>query len=142
MENHRLDVVVILAGYSDKMEGFLKKNPGMRSRIAFHVPFADYSSTELCEIARLLSKKNGMSIDDEAVAKLEAVFESARVQGDFGNGRYVRNLFEQARMNQASRLLEKEFDDITTDEILTITAQDIVVPAHDKTPEKGRIGFC
>ena len=142
MENHRLDVVVILAGYSDKMEGFLKKNPGMRSRIAFHVPFADYSSTELCEIARLLSKKNGMSIDDEAVAKLEAVFEGARVQGDFGNGRYVRNLFEQARMNQASRLLEKEFGDITTEEILTITAQDIVVPAHDKTPEKGRIGFC
>ena len=141
MENHRADVVVIFAGYPDKMEGFLQKNPGLRSRIAFHVPFADYDSTELCQIADLISKKNGMQIDKAAFDKLEQAFDVARGDTDFGNGRYVRNVFEQARMNQASRLLEKDFESITTDEITTITADDIVIPTVKKT-EKRRIGFC
>lgn len=141
MENHRADVVVIFAGYPDKMDGFLQKNPGLRSRIAFHVPFADYDSTELCQIADLISKKNGMQIEKTALDKLEQAFDVARSDTDFGNGRYVRNLFEQAKMNQASRLLEKDFDSITADEITTITADDIVIPAVKK-PEKRRIGFC
>ena len=141
MENHRADVVVIFAGYPDKMEGFLQKNPGLRSRIAFHVPFADYDSTELCQIADLISKKNGMSIDKAALDKLEKAFDVARGDTDFGNGRYVRNVFEQAKMNQASRLLEKDFESITADEITTITADDIVIPTVKKT-EKRRIGFC
>jgi len=141
MENHRADVVVIFAGYPDKMEGLLQKNPGLRSRIAFHVPFADYDSTELCQIADLISKKNGMSIDKAAFDKLEKAFDVARGDTDFGNGRYVRNVFEQAKMNQASRLLEKDFDSITSDEITTITADDIAIPTVKKT-EKRRIGFC
>ena len=141
MENHRADVVVIFAGYPDKMEGFLAKNPGLRSRIAFHVPFADYDCSELCQIADLISKKNGMSIEKAAFDKLEKAFDVARGDTDFGNGRYVRNLFEQAKMNQASRLLEKDFDAITADEITTITADDIVIPTVKKT-EKRRIGFC
>jgi SpoVK/Ycf46/Vps4 family AAA+-type ATPase len=141
MENHRSDVVVIFAGYPDKMEGFLDKNPGLRSRIAFHVPFADYSSTELCQIAEMLSKKNGMKIETAALEKLERAFDAAKSNTDFGNGRYVRNVFEQAKMNQASRLLEKDFDDITSDEITTITEEDIVVPEKKKC-EIRRIGFC
>jgi SpoVK/Ycf46/Vps4 family AAA+-type ATPase len=140
MENHRADVVVIFAGYPDKMEGFLAKNPGLRSRIAFHVPFADYDSEELCEIADMISKKNGMRIDHDARIKLEKAFDLALTNTDFGNGRYVRNMFEQAKMNQASRLLEKDFDSITADEITTITADDIVLPEPKKC-EKRRIGF-
>ena len=140
MENHRADVLVIFAGYPDKMEGFLAKNPGLRSRIAFHVPFADYDSEELCEIADMISKKNGMRIDRDARVKLEKAFDLARTNADFGNGRYVRNMFEQAKMNQASRLLEKDFDSITADEITTITADDIVLPEPKKC-EKRRIGF-
>ena len=61
-------------------------------------------------------------------------------QGDFGNGRYARNVFEQAKMNQASRLLEKSYDDISTDDITTITADDIVIP-EAKKQEARRIGF-
>ena len=140
MENHRADVVVIFAGYPDKMEGFLAKNPGLRSRIAFHVPFADYDSKELCQIADMISKKNGMKIDTDALIKLEKVFDIAKADEDFGNGRYVRNIFEQAKMNQASRLLEKDFDAITTDDVITITAEDIIIPDSPKS-EKRRIGF-
>ncbi len=141
MENHRADVVVIFAGYPDKMERFLAKNPGLRSRIAFHVPFADYDSGELCQIADMISRKNGMKIDKDALGKLEKAFDVAKESDDFGNGRYVRNLFEQAKMNQASRLLEKDFESITADEITTITAEDIVIPETTK-PKKRQIGFC
>ena len=141
MENHRADVVVIFAGYPDKMEGFLEKNPGLRSRIAFHVPFADYSSTELCQIAEMLSKKNGMKIETSALEKLERAFDAAKTNTDFGNGRYVRNVFEQAKMNQASRLLEKDYESITAEDITTITEEDIVIPGTQKC-EIRRIGFC
>ena len=141
MENHRANVVVIFAGYPDKMEGFLEKNPGLRSRIAFHVPFADYTSGELCQIAEILSRKNGMKIEATALKKLERAFDAAKTNTDFGNGRYVRNIFEQAKMNQASRLLEKDFESITSDEITTITEEDIVIP-EAKKGEMRRIGFC
>ena len=141
MENHRSDVVVILAGYPDKMETFLQKNPGLRSRIAFHLPFADYNSRELCQIAELISKKNGMQIDKGAFDKLEQAFALIGSSDDFGNGRYVRNLFEQAKMNQASRLLERDFDSITTEDITTITADDIVIPTQNAKVTKRQIGF-
>lgn len=142
MENHREDVVVIFAGYPDKMECFLQKNPGLRSRIAFHVPFADYSTEELCEIARHIGRAKGMSIDDGAIDKLKILFDTARLQGDFGNGRYVRNVFEQAKMNQASRLMEFDLDTIGDREISTIMADDIVVPSAAKTNIQRKIGFC
>ncbi|MBQ9785492.1 MAG: AAA family ATPase [Clostridia bacterium] len=141
MENHRADVVVIFAGYPDKMEGFLHKNPGLRSRIAFHVPFADYDSRELCQIADMISRKNGMKIHKDAFDKLQKAFDVAKTNDDFGNGRYVRNIFEQAKMNQASRLLTKDFESITADEIITITADDIAIPEVGGRPKR-RIGFC
>lgn len=140
MENHRSDVVVIFAGYPDKMEQFLGKNPGLRSRVAFHVPFADYSTDDLCKIADMMSKKNGMRIDEAALCKLERVFDIARSDDDFGNGRYVRNIFEQAKMNQASRLVEKDLDSITDDDVITITEDDIIIP-EEKRFVKQQIGF-
>ncbi|MBE6785884.1 MAG: AAA family ATPase [Ruminococcaceae bacterium] len=141
MENHREDVVVIFAGYPDEMEKFLQKNPGLRSRIAFHVPFEDYDADELCKIAALIGKNKGISLEYAALQKLGTIFETARKQSDFGNGRYVRNVLEQAKMNQASRLLEYDFDDITTEEITTIKAVDIVIP-EIKIESKPKIGFA
>ena len=141
MENHREDVVVIFAGYPDEMESFLQKNPGLRSRIAFHVPFADYSAEELCQIAQMMGKNNGVHFEQAALDKLGTLFETARKQRDFGNGRYVRNILEQARMNQASRLLEGAFEDITTEEIKTIRAADILIP-ETKTESLRAIGFA
>lgn len=142
MENHRGEMVVIFAGYPDKMEQFLQKNPGLRSRIAFHVPFADYNPEELCDIAKLISEDSGMRLDEGAFEKLETVFSAACQRHDFGNGRYVRNLFEQAKMNQGTRLLKKDFSDITTEDILTITADDIILPETSPKTVKRYIGFC
>lgn len=141
MENHREDVVVIFAGYPDEMESFLQKNPGLRSRIAFHVPFADYNAEELCKIAELMGKSKGVCFDADAQEKLHAVFEDARKRSDFGNGRFVRNILEQAKMNQASRLLEYDYADITTEEIKTIKAVDITPPPEVKKEAKRTIGF-
>ena len=141
MENHREDVVVIFAGYPDEMEAFLQKNPGLRSRIAFHIPFADYSAEELCKIAQLMGKRKGVCFDADAQKKLRSVFEDARKRSDFGNGRFVRNILEKAKMNQASRLLKYDFDTITTEEIKTIKAVDIASPPEIKQEAKRTIGF-
>ena len=121
MENRREDLVVIFAGYPEEMERFLDKNPGLRSRIAFHVPFADYSAEELCDIAMLIGRQKGVSFSADAVEKLYTVFEVARLQPDFGNGRYARNAVEQAKMNMASRLLTMDLAAVTKE---TLTIQD------------------
>ncbi len=141
MENHRDDVVVIFAGYPDKMEGFLQKNPGLRSRIAFHVPFADYSTEELCGIAALIAKKKGLKLTDGAKEKLAGIFDEARTVKDFGNGRYVRNLIEKAKMAQASRLLTMDPELVSRDDVTTVLADDIeatrIAPGTGRRP----IGF-
>ena len=142
MENHREDVVVIFAGYSNKMKHFLQRNPRLRSRIAFHVPFDDYSTDELCEIARLMGRGKGINFDNAAMDKLSVLFQQAKAQEDFGNGRYVRNVLEQARMNQASRLMEYDLGTIRDEDISTITAADIELPMITANMTKQKIGFC
>ncbi|MCQ2534928.1 MAG: AAA family ATPase [Clostridia bacterium] len=142
MENHRDDVVVIFAGYPDKMEKFLQKNPGLKSRIAYHVPFSDYNTEELCEIAKLIAKKKGLEFAEDANDKLIDLFEKARVDDDFGNGRYARNVIEKARMTQASRLLTMDFDSISREDIGMIIADDIEIPMTTTKSEKKRFGFC
>lgn len=141
MENHRDDVVVILAGYPDKMEGLLQKNPGLRSRIAYHVPFNDYDTAALCEIAKLIAKQKGFTFTDEACNKLTGLFDAARNESDFGNGRYVRNVIEKAKMAQATRLLTMDFDSIESEDIALITADDIEIPKSSAKTEKKQIGF-
>lgn len=140
MENHRDELVVIFAGYTDKMEEFLNKNPGLRSRIAYHVPFPDYSTEELCEIAKLIAAEKGLTLSDEAQDKLAKVFDIAKTGSDFGNGRYVRNIIEKSRMAQTERLLEMDPDKVTRSSVATICAEDIDMPEKKQT-EKHMIGF-
>lgn len=142
MENHREELVVIFAGYPEQMEAFLDKNPGLRSRIAFHVPFNDYDSTELCQIARLMANKSELHLTDGAAARLITVFDAARKQPDFGNGRYVRNVLEQAKMQQASRLLKQNTDDLSSLALTTIEEEDILLPDEHKKPSERKIGFA
>lgn len=140
MENHRADMIVIFAGYPDEMKIFLQKNPGLRSRIAFHVPFADYDADELCSIAKLIAEKKGISIHSGAYEKLQLIFEQIRHEPDFGNGRYVRNLIEQAKMAQAERLLAMDFDEVTEKDVVTLCAEDIKMLKIVR-PVKRKIGF-
>lgn len=142
MENNRSDLVVIFAGYPDKMEEFLNKNPGLRSRIAFHVNFDDYSTDELIDIADLMIKKTGFKFTGEAHKKLGEVFDAARKKQDFGNGRYVRNLIELSSLKQASRLAKSDIDHLTDDEMRTITVADIAAPLLSRDDGKmAAIGF-
>ncbi len=142
MENHRDDVVVIFAGYPRKMEQFLQKNPGLRSRIAYHVPFEDYDTESLCEIAKLIAKQKGLEFTDEACDKLTSLFDIAKKENDFGNGRYARNVVEKAKIAQATRLLTMDLDTISSKDVARITADDIEFPQACKKQEKKRIGFA
>ena len=146
MENRRDSVVVIFAGYPDKMEEFLKKNPGLRSRIAFHIHFDDYNTDELLDIARIIGRKKGLQITDGAASKLRSIFEIVNKESDFGNGRYVRNVLEQARMAQAARLMKGDLDSLTRKELTTITAEDVVISEKFKPekfkPARKTIGFA
>ncbi len=142
MENYREDVIVIFAGYPDKMEGFLNKNPGLRSRIAFHVPFSDYNTEELCQIADLMAADQGLTLDDSARAGIETVCASASAQPDFGNGRFVRNLMERARLKQANRLVKMDLSTVTAKDITTLCGDDIEMPLLAHTPRRSPIGFA
>ena len=141
MENRRDDLVVIFAGYPKEMEEFLNKNPGLRSRIAFHVPFADYTAEELCLIAKHIGKSKGITLTDGALTKLSALFEAARQNEDFGNGRYVRNVIERSKMNQASRLIRMDPDKITEKELTVLCEADIETPVKKPETVKRQIGF-
>lgn len=141
MENNREDTVVIFAGYPDKMEGFLDKNPGLRSRIAFNIPFDDYNEDELLQIAELTAEKSNMQFTDEAKVKLKDLFIESKKSADFGNGRFVRNVFEKAKMEQANRLVNMEYEDVTSEVISTLIESDIVIPEKAKPQQTCKIGF-
>ena len=103
MENRRDKVIVIFAGYPDKMEHFLSENEGLRSRIAFHLDFPDYNAEEMLQILELMVKNKGYEINDEVREKCLGIFRCACGQSEFGNGRFARNLLEQAMMKQSDR---------------------------------------
>ena len=105
MENHRSKVIVIFAGYPEKMKAFLDQNEGLRSRIAFHLDFPDYNEDELLSILEFMAKERGLKLDDKAKEKCFEIFKEACKEEEFGNGRFARNLIEQAMLKQAQRLM-------------------------------------
>lgn len=143
MENYREEVIVIFAGYPDKMERFLEKNEGLRSRIAFHVDFPDYNAEELCGILKLMSKEKGYILDEEAEKKCRVIFDCACQNAEFGNGRFVRNVLEQAIIKQSLRIAS-EYQNKTIDKeaISALSASDFDINAAEtyKTT-KVAIGF-
>jgi AAA+ superfamily predicted ATPase len=141
MENHRESVIVIFAGYPDRMEEFLERNPGLRSRIAFHVPFPDYDAPQLTNSAGFTARKMGLNLSEDARDKLGGMFETARKNKNFGNGRYVRNVLEKARMKQMTRILEMGYEAVSSQEVNLIRACDIEVP-ETEAAETIRFGFC
>jgi probable Rubsico expression protein CbbX len=106
MENHRDDLVVILAGYADRMEEFFASNPGMSSRIAHHLEFPDYTLDELEAIGGLMLEWQRYRLSDDAAKVFREYLERRKAQPRFANARSVRNALERARLRHASRLAE------------------------------------
>ena len=143
MENHRDDVIVIFAGYPEKMKAFLDKNEGLRSRIAFHIDFPDYKAEELAQILDLMAGKKGYILADEAEAKCMEIFRSASQKPEFGNGRFVRTLLEQAEMAQAGRIMADYSGQSIDREVLKVLkAEDFEVNAGKVGKEEKKIGFA
>lgn len=125
MEDDRDRLVVILAGYTNEITEFIDSNPGLQSRFNRYIQFDDYSAEELTEIFKHNLRKSRYKIKRDAFEKLQNVIESAVASRDknFGNARYVRNLFEKVVQNQANRLAKME--SIDNDELSIITREDI-----------------
>ncbi|MFI0448693.1 CbbX protein [Actinomadura sp. 6N118] len=105
MENQRDDLVVVLAGYKDRMDSFFASNPGMSSRIAHHIDFPDYSTEELEAIGHLMLEREGYTLAPDTVPVFREYLERRRDQPRFANARSVRNAIERARLRHANRLL-------------------------------------
>jgi probable Rubsico expression protein CbbX len=126
MENNREDLVVILAGYKDRMDRFFESNPGMSSRIAHHIDFPDYNVQELLQIAELMLESMQYHFDEESQAVFARYLERRMTLPHFANARSVRNALDRARLRHASRLLN-DADTVADDAVLTtITAADLL----------------
>ncbi len=123
MENERDDLVVIVAGYKSRMETFFQSNPGMRSRIAHHLDFPDYSLEELMRIAELMLEKQQYRLSPSATTAFRDYLELRAAQANFANARSVRNALDRARLRQANRLVALQSVDL--DQLKTIEEPDI-----------------
>jgi len=124
MEDHREDLVVIVAGYRERMETFLESNPGLRSRFTRFIDFPDYEPDELALIFVRMSEEEGYSLAHGALDEVKNILnrEYEARTGNFGNARLVRNLFERSLTSQANRLVNSA---PSREELCTLTASDI-----------------
>jgi probable Rubsico expression protein CbbX len=125
MENQRDDLVVILAGYADRMDTFFSSNPGFRSRIAHHIDFPDYDDGELVAIADTILLGMGYRLSEGAREALGDYVVRRRSQPHFSNARSIRNALDRARLRQAVRLFDHRDGAVTADQLSTIEAEDI-----------------
>lgn len=125
MENQRDDLVVVLAGYKDRMVRFFESNPGMSSRIAHHIDFPDYGDAELFAIARLMLAKMNYSLSGGAEQAFAEYIELRRRRPHFANARSIRNALDRARLRHANRLFERRGAALTREDLMTIEADDI-----------------
>ena len=125
MEDNRDRLVVILAGYSDEMKQFIDSNPGLQSRFNRYIHFPDYNADELFQIFEANCKKNDYVMTDEAKTALKSLLEKAVAEKDknFGNARFVRNLFEKTLERQANRLSKQE--NLSKEMLTEITIEDL-----------------
>jgi probable Rubsico expression protein CbbX len=126
MENNRDDLVVILAGYKDRMDKFFHSNPGMRSRVAHHIDFPDYSPDELLSIAKLMLADQNYRLSTEGEKAFGEYIKLRKNLEHFANARSVRNALDRARLRQANRLFLGSKKNLTRIDLMTIEADDIL----------------
>jgi len=126
MENNRDDLVVILAGYKDKMDRFFHSNPGMRSRIAHHIDFPDYHPDELLAIAKLMLAEQNYRFSTDGEKAFAEYIKIRMTMEHFANGRSIRNALDRARLRQANRLFAGTNKKITKLDLMTLESEDIL----------------
>lgn len=137
MENQRDDLVVILAGYKDRMQRFFESNPGMSSRIAHHIDFPDYTEDELFAIAELMLTEMQYRLDEDAKRAFVEYITLRRRQPHFANARSIRNALDRARLRHANRLFARRNGTLTREDLVTIAAEDIRVSRVFHSPGAG-----
>ena len=125
MENNRDDLVVILAGYADKMDRFFRSNPGFRSRVAHHIDFPDYDDADLMAIGEKMLASLNYKLSPDANLALAEYIPLRRAQPLFANARSIRNALDRARLRQANRLFAAGDQELTLDKLTTIETEDI-----------------
>ena len=125
MENNRDDLVVILAGYKDRMDTFFGSNPGMASRIAHHIDFPDYAEAELMRIAQLMLKQLNYSFDSAAGPAFARYLSLRKEQPHFANARSIRNALDRIRLRHATRLFSADTA-LTREQLCTLQAEDVL----------------
>ena len=126
MESQREDLVVILAGYAERMEKFFQSNPGFRSRIAHHIDFPDYSEDELLAIAELMLEGQKYRFSPDARDAFVRYIAARKAQPLFSNARSIRNALDRIRLRQANRLVSRLDRVLTSDEVMSIEAVDVL----------------
>jgi len=142
METQREDLVVILAGYGDRMDKFFASNPGFRSRIAHHIDFPDYLGDELIGIAELMLNKQNYRFSDEARDAFVRYIELRKAQPLFSNARSIRNAIDRMRLRQANRLVADSGRPLTVADLERIEAVDVLasrVFARAKSVQSDRL---
>jgi type VII secretion ATPase EccA len=144
MEDHRHRLVVIVAGYPALMRRFLESNPGLQSRFSREISFPDYSTEELVAITEKFATESEYRFDDGAIDMVWRILDGAKRGERFGNARFARTLFEQALGQHALRLAGR-IDEVGTEELTTLTADDVAAGARalgeEPPPERPRGGF-
>lgn len=142
MENCRDKLVIIFAGYPQRMKRFLANNPGLQSRIPYTVHFQDYTSDELYNIARKFAEEDGYYFHPNVREKLISIFDRAKKEPEFGNARYARNIIEQAESVKSDPIDIMDLRKLSDDDLFQLTAQNFtpLVTAGDYAAEK-KIGF-
>ena len=129
MENQRDDLVVVLAGYADRMERFFESNPGLKSRIAHHIDFPDYLNGELAGIAESMLAQWNYRFDEAARNTFDEYIALRRAKPHFANARSVRNALDRMRLRQALRLFEAGAT-VDAAALTTLTEADVRASSH------------
>lgn len=128
MEDHRNECIVIVAGYHREMQRFMESNTGLQSRFPKLLSFSEYDNDQLVAIFELQARQKGMLYTDDVLDKVRSVIPPAPRGHNFGNGRFIRNVLEEAISNQATRLSTRDPDTLTERELREILPQDVKPP--------------
>ena len=140
MEDNRDDLCVILAGYQDEMAGLIKRNPGFESRIQFYIDFPNYNEDELYQIFKGLAQKEKYKLSSQVKEILLEDFRNQRTSKSFSNGRYVRNIYEKVKIEQANRVASNAKENINL--IKKCDVEGVLVEQKPVEVHKVKIGFA